>query len=324
MLPYREGRGGEPIRQQTLADDVTFSGIGLHTGARVKCRAFPAPADHGIVFLSGTSRIPARLESVVESTRCSALGDGQTQIATVEHLLAALTGLKIDNALIEVSGPELPALDGSALPFAEGLLTAGTREQDAPARVLTPRAPIWISEGDRHVVAIPADSLTVAAFVDYGRPLAGPQAFNFSFDAAPKPAAVVFADAGATVGPRWNLALPEISEPASALTASGTPLPFIEQLAPARTFCFEDWIAAIRAAGLGGGGSIENTLVLSDRGTSTPLRFTDELARHKTLDLLGDLTLIGARLNATVVAVKAGHALHLEAAHKLRGACDGH
>src|SRR4051794_23018086 len=174
MFPYREARGGELIRQQTLADDVTFSGIGLHTGARVRCWVFPAPAGHGIVFRSGTSRIPARLESVVESTRCSALGDGQTQIATVEHLLAALTGLRIDNALIEVSGPELPALDGSALPFAEGLLTAGTREQEAPARVLTPRAPIWIAEGDRYVVAIPADSLTVAAFVDYGRPLAGP------------------------------------------------------------------------------------------------------------------------------------------------------
>src|SRR5205823_6459882 len=136
MFPHRELGGGEMIRQQTLADDVTFSGIGLHTGARVACRVCAAPADHGLVFLSGTSRIPARLEFVVESTRCSALGDGRTQVATVEHLLAALAGLKVDNALIEVDGPELPALDGSALPFAEGLLTAGTREQDAPARIL--------------------------------------------------------------------------------------------------------------------------------------------------------------------------------------------
>lgn len=209
MYPFREPGSGEANRQQTLADDVSFSGIGLHTGARVRCRVFPAPTDHGIVFRSGRERIPARLEFVVDSTRCSALGHNGTHVATVEHLLAALSGLKVDNALIEVEGPEMPALDGSALPFAEGILTAGTCEQDAPARVLTPATPVWIFEGDRNVVAIPDDGLTVAAFVDYGRPLAGPQAFNFSFDRAPKPAAVVFADVGATIGPRWNLALPE-------------------------------------------------------------------------------------------------------------------
>src|SRR5438477_11802580 len=102
MFPFREAGSGEANRQQTLADDVTFSGIGLHTGARVKCRLFPAPPDHGLIFRAGEERIPARLEFVVESTRCSALGINGTYVATVEHLLAALSGLKVDNALIEV------------------------------------------------------------------------------------------------------------------------------------------------------------------------------------------------------------------------------
>src|SRR5262249_30154933 len=139
-------------RQQTLASEAAFAGVGLHTGARVRCRVRPAPADHGLVLSSRGVRIPVSIDSVVDSTRCSALGTRQVHVATVEHLLAALAGLRIDNALIEVEGPELPALDGSALPFAEGLLSAGICEQDAPARVIRLRETIGISEGDRHVV----------------------------------------------------------------------------------------------------------------------------------------------------------------------------
>jgi UDP-3-O-[3-hydroxymyristoyl] N-acetylglucosamine deacetylase len=260
----------------------------------------------------------------VDSTRCSALRVGDTQIATVEHLLAALAGLRIDNARIEVEGPEIPALDGSALPFAEGIMAAGIHEQSAPARVIRlPRAE-WISDGDRHVVAVPAEGLTVATAVDYGRPLAGPQIFAFSFDATPQPAAAVLALAGATMGPQWDFVMPEPVHGTATGCDWRSPLPFLQELAPARTFCFDDWIAPIRAAGLGRGGSIENTVLIDDHGTSTPLRFMDELARHKALDLLGDLALIGARLYAIVVAVKAGHALHLSAAGRIRRAADGY
>src|SRR5206468_9741472 len=153
MPVEREARRRVP-RQQTLASEVTFSGVGLHTGARVRCSVHPAPDDHGIVFWSSGVRIPASLESAVESTRCSALGVGSTQIATVEHLLAALSGLRIDNALIEVDGPELPALDGSALPFAEGILQAGITEQSSPARIIRLEKADYTQEGDRCVVAV--------------------------------------------------------------------------------------------------------------------------------------------------------------------------
>jgi UDP-3-O-[3-hydroxymyristoyl] N-acetylglucosamine deacetylase len=323
MTAFREGCEAGQSRQQTLASSVTFTGVGLHTGARVRCDVRPAPPDFGIVFYSRGIRIPVRIDSVVDSTRCSALGSEGAVIATVEHLLAALAGLRIDNAHVEVDGPELPALDGSALPYAEGLLQAGIAEQDRPARLIRLGSPLWISEGDRHVVAVPADGLTVAAAVDYRRPLAGPQVYSFSLDTAPKSAAAIFALAGATLGSEWDFTVPEPAEGIRGAAAGwGSPLPFLEELAPARTFCFEDWIAAIRAAGLGGGGSIENTLVLSDNGTSTPLRFSNELARHKALDLLGDMALLGGRLCATVVAVKSGHALHLAAAQRIRRSSD--
>jgi len=208
MPAERGARAGDP-RQQTLAQEVTFSGIGLHSGASVRCTVEPAPADHGLVFYSRGVRIPACLESAVDSTRCSALRVGDTQIATVEHLLAALAGLRIDNARILVEGPEIPALDGSALPFAEGLMAAGIHEQNARARVIRLPSAEWISDGDRHVVAVPAEGLTVATAVDYGRPLAGAQIFSFSFDATPKPAAAILALAGATMGSEWGFVMPE-------------------------------------------------------------------------------------------------------------------
>lgn len=323
MLSSGETRGTGAPRQQTLASEVTFSGVGLHTGAEVSCRVLPAPPNHGIVFTSQGVRIPASIDSVVESTRCSALSAHGVQIATVEHLLAALAGLRIDNVLIELEGPELPALDGSALPFAEGLMAAGIYEQGEPARLIRVKSPLWISEGDRHVVVMPADGLTVASAVDYQRPLAGPQIFSFSFDSAPRPAAAILAMVGATMGSQWDYHVPETALCGDGVSNWSSPLAFMQELAPARTFCFEDWIEAIRAAGLGGGGSIENTLVLSDTSTSTPLRFPDELARHKALDLLGDLALIGARLHAVVFAMKAGHALHLAAGERILRSANG-
>ncbi len=320
MSPAREATTTSLPRQQTLASPAFFSGVGLHTGAEVSCAVHPAPEDHGVVFFAGAARIPATLESVVPSTRCSALSANGTQIATVEHLLAALAGLRIDNARVEVEGPELPALDGSALPFAEGLMAAGVREQERAARIIKVMAPIWVKDGERLVIATPnpANGLTVTTAVDYGRPLAGPQIFTFSLDVAPTPAAAVLAHAAAAMGAEWDFHAEdplEITLPASDWSS---PLPFLRDLAPARTFCLEEWIRTIRSVGLGGGGSIENTVVISDASTSTPLRFPDELARHKALDLLGDLSLLGFRLHATVVAVKAGHALHMAAAELIR------
>jgi UDP-3-O-[3-hydroxymyristoyl] N-acetylglucosamine deacetylase len=305
-----------PPEQQTLRSDAVFEGIGLHTGRKARVVVRPAPADHGVVFVSGGHRIAAVAENVGDTTRCSGLVSDGATIFTVEHLLAALYALGVDNAEISIDGPELPAMDGSAYPFAEGILAAGIRQQGRPAREVSLRDIVWVSDKDRHVLAIPADRLTVIAAVDFSRPFAGAQTICYSLE-GPQQGSEALAQIGAASSTVAAL-LPPLRQPA---LEGGTPLNvFLEELAPARTFCFEDWIAPLQAAGLGTGGSLDNTLVLFDDHTSTPMRFPDELARHKTLDLLGDLALIGCRLRACVVAIKAGHALHVAAASKVRRA----
>lgn len=308
-----------PPQQQTLLSEAVFTGIGLHTGRPSRVTVCPAPADHGRVFVSEGRRIPALAEYIGETTRCSALVSGDTVIYTVEHLLAAMYALGIDNAEIHIEGPELPAMDGSALPFAEGLLAAGVRQQDARPHEVWLKNVVWAQDGERHVLAAPMDCFTAIGAVDFGRPFAGPQGFSYSTE-GPQRSMEALELVGAASGLVAAL-LPPLKQPA---LEGGTPLSFfLEQLAPARTFCFEDWIAPLRAAGLGAGGSLDNTLVLSDAGPSTPMRFVDELARHKTLDLLGDMALVGGRLHACVVAIKAGHSLHVQVAKQIRRMAHG-
>lgn len=305
-----------PPQQQTLAAEACFTGIGIHTGAFARVVVRPAPVDHGRVFVQRGCRIPALAEYVGDTRRCSSLVCEGAAVYTVEHLLAAMYALGIDNAEIHIDGPEPPALDGSALPFAEGLLAAGVVQQECPARVVHLDEPVWIRDGERQVLASPDDRLTVIAAVDFSRPYAGPQTFCFSLEGPQRSMEAVERVAVAAGGSTLRNLLPPLRQPA---LEGGTPLGvFLEELAPARTFCFHDWVAAIRADGLGGGGSLENTLVLYDDHTSTPLRFPDELARHKALDLLGDIALVGGRLRAHVVAIKAGHALHVAAASQIR------
>jgi UDP-3-O-[3-hydroxymyristoyl] N-acetylglucosamine deacetylase len=310
-----------PPQQQTLASEAVFTGVGIHSGIHSRVTVCPAPVDHGRVFVSQGRRIPALAEYVGDTRRCTSLVSGDAVIHTVEHLLAALYALGIDNAEIHIEGPEPPALDGSAQPFAEGLLGAGVRQQDRDARVVHLTEPVWIQDGERQVLASPDDRLTVIAAVDFSRPFAGPQTFCFSLE-GPQRSMEAVERIGVTAGAARSIRalLPPLRQPA---LEGGTPLSvFLDELAPARTFCFADWVEAIRAAGLGGGGSLDNTLVLFNDRTSTPLRFPDELARHKTLDLLGDLALVGGRLRAHVVAIKAGHSLHVAAASQIRRMAD--
>jgi len=303
-----------PPQQQTLAAEARFTGTGLHTGRPSTVVVAPAAPDSGLVFVSEGRRIAAVAENVRDTRRCSGLACGDTVIYTVEHLLAALYALGIDNAEIHVDGPELPALDGSAKPYADQLLSAGIRLQGRPPRRIDLREMVWVQDGERLVLALPFDRLTVAAAVDFGRPYAGRQSFCFTLE-GPQRSAEALELVGAASGMVASLFAP-LRQPA---LEGGTPLGvFLEELAPARTFCFEDWIDSLRSAGLGSGGTLDNTLVLSERGPSTPLRFPDELARHKALDLLGDLALVGGRLRALVVAFKAGHALHVAAATQIR------
>jgi len=319
MAPLLPGADLLPPQQQTLRAEAVFAGVGLHSGTRARVTVCPAPPDHGVVFLRGGQRIPALAEYVGDTTRCTSLTAGDAAVHTVEHLLAALYALGVDNAEIVLEGPEPPALDGSARPFADGLLAAGIRQQDRPPRELVLSETVWVQEGDRHVLAFPLDRLTLVASVDFGRPHAGPQSFCFSLE-GPQRSVEALALVGAASGAIAAL-LPPLRQPA---LEGGTPLNvFLEELAPARTFCFEDWIVGLRSRGLGAGGTRDNTLVLGDRGPVNPPRFPDELARHKALDLLGDLALVGGRLRAGVVAIKAGHTLHVAAAHRIRRTLHG-
>jgi UDP-3-O-acyl N-acetylglucosamine deacetylase len=274
--------------QRSLGGEFELSGVGLHTGrpARVRCR--PAPPESGVVFhrvdLGPGALIPARLDWIARDSeslrRRTTLGSRETgAISTCEHLLSAFSGLGVDNALVEIDAEELPFLDGSARLFVERILDAGVVEQDAPRRALTLHEPVVYDAGGVELTAVPSDRFGATVFVDYSRLGAGPpQAFQYL----------------------------EGDDYASLI-------------APARTFCFESEIEALREAGLIKGGSLDNAIVIGRDGclNGGGLRFRDELVRHKTLDLLGDLMLLGHRPLAHVTASRAGHASHLAFAQAL-------
>lgn len=277
-------------RQRTLEREVVLSGVGLHTGERGTLRIGPAAPGEGLVFVRQGRAVPALAENVAPSVRCTRLAADGAEVLTPEHVLAALHGLRVDNARLELDGPEVPILDGSALPFACAIREAGIVGQEMPAPLVRLPQPVWVADGERHVLAVPAEHLTLTVATAFGRACAGPALLHLEFP-------------------------PEDGDDAAAER-------FVRELAPARTFCFQDEVAAILAAGLGAGGSLENVVVLCDEGPSSPLRFEDEPIRHKALDLLGDLALLGGRLTAHVIAVKAGHALHTAAAEQIRRTAD--
>jgi UDP-3-O-[3-hydroxymyristoyl] N-acetylglucosamine deacetylase len=266
--------------QHTTASPVTLRGAGLHTGREVEMVLRPAASGAGIVFRrtdrSGGA-IPARLEQVTATASCVALG-GDGGVQTVEHLLSAARALGVDNLLVDLDGPEVPGMDGSALPFVRALRDAGLRRQEAPRTVLRVRTPVWAGGADTGwAVALPADRLSLTCVVTLRSPAAGDQAATFD-------------------------------------AAAGD---YEETIAPARTWGYERDAAALRARGLALGASLENTLAIGGTGFLNPPRFPNEPARHKVLDLLGDLALLGADLQAAVIAVRAGHTLHVALARAL-------
>lgn len=276
----------EPVAQRTLVREVAFSGPGLHTGVSVAMRVLPAPADTGIVFirtdLPHRPAIPATpchaIDSGVGMRRTTLTKDG-VEVHTVEHVMASLWSLGVDNAYIEISGPEVPGLDGSAAPFLRPLKAAGTVEQAAPKNVFAVREPVAVHEGEGAIVAFPAPALHVSYTLSYPHPVLKAQFASFSL-------------------------------------AHGQS--FEEAIAPARTFCLAEEAEALRAQGVGRGASLDNTLVVTREGVmNTALRFEDECARHKLLDLLGDLSLLGGQVQAQVIAVKSGHRLNIRLVHKL-------
>ncbi len=263
--------------QQTIRESCVLAGRGLHTGTPARIRCLPAPPGAGITFVLDDVEIPARLAMVVGTHRGVTLGHRGRVVRTVEHLLAAAGGLGIANLRIEVEGEELPALDGSARPIVDALLAAGLAGQDAPWNPIDLAEPVWVNRGDAAVMATPAPALRISYVVATGASAVGVQTID-------------------------------VEDPARA---------FAEQIAPARTWGFASEVEALRAEGLARGASEENTLGLGPAGYLWPARFGDEPVRHKVLDLLGDVALLGRPLRAHVMAIAAGHALHIDLARAI-------
>jgi UDP-3-O-[3-hydroxymyristoyl] N-acetylglucosamine deacetylase len=278
--------------QCTLQKAVSRSGVGLHTGLPINLTILPAPVNSGRVFvrvdLPDAPEIPAVVEAVCQTTLSTELATGTAQVRTVEHLLAALAGMGVDNARIELDGAEVPLLDGSAAEWVAAIAQVGTVSQSTPRRLTTISEPLWIRAGDAFVAALPADHLRFTYGID--------------FDLV-------------AIGNQWHSWSPR-EEP-------GTPdSTFAKAIAPARTFGLLHQINALREKGLIKGGSLENALVCSSEGwVNPPLRFANEPARHKLLDLIGDLSLLGTVPVAHFLAYKASHHLHVQLARSLKSSC---
>jgi UDP-3-O-[3-hydroxymyristoyl] N-acetylglucosamine deacetylase len=266
-------------KQQTIAEKVSCTGIGLHSGAPVQITLLPARVDTGIVIVrnhpSGLVEIPARAAAVASTRLATTLRHNGATVATVEHLLAALYGLGVDNARIVVEGPELPVMDGSAASFVYLIRSAGIFVQREQSHVLRFRKPVEVRDGNRWIRVEPARGFRVSYAIDFDHPAVRRQEFRVD---------------------RWD------------------PLEFEREIASARTFGFLSDVRALWDAGLAKGGSLENTVVLDDRRVINPngLRWPDEFVRHKVLDLYGDLALLGAPMRGHIRAERGGHSMHLK------------
>lgn len=270
-------------KQCTLAEAVSVEGVGMHTGRYARVTVKPAKAGAGVVFHVDGQRIPALAEYVVSTDRCTTLGSNGVQVMTVEHLLSALVGTGLDNAHIEVEGEEIPVLDGSALPWVEQFRRAGLHEQDAERRCVTLARSVSVVADDRGIWAMPHPGRLLIAAVHYDHPLAGTQVAWFDLD-------------------KVN---------------------YLQEIAPARTFGFWEEVESLLARGRALGGNVDNALVIFPDRYSTPPRFPDEVLKHKVLDLIGDMALVGAQVNALFVAVKPSHTLNTAFAFALRQTIQG-
>ncbi len=269
--------------QCTIAEEFNISGIGIHTGKKVQITLKPAPVDYGVKFkridLKNSKPIPARVEYVTGVLRGTTLENGEAKVQTVEHLLASLYGLGVDNLIVETNNSELPVGDGSSNIFIQGISKAGIRKQSGVKKYFKPEKPVAISAGNADIIAFPADQLILNSVIYYEDKVLGSQYREMVIN-------------------REN---------------------FIREIGPARTYCFEKEIEHIKEKGLGRGGNSNNTIIIGEEKIkNTQLRFKDEFVRHKLLDLLGDLYLLGCNLKARVIALRSGHDSNIQFTRKLR------
>lgn len=275
-------------RQQTLKKEAVLTGIGVHTGARTKMIFKPAPENTGIKFVrtdvEGCPEIPACASRVVDTARGTTLGIGDVRVHTVEHIMAALCGLGVDNLIIELDNIEPPVGDGSALPYVELINQVGIVEQNAQREELVIEEPVWVKKGDMLLMALPADHFSVSCTISYRHAVLDSQYAHVEI----------------------------------------TPENFTELISPSRTFCFYHEVETLIEKGLIKGGSLENAIVIGEDAilSKEELRFKDEFVRHKILDIVGDMFLLGKRLRANVIAVKSGHAINVEFARTIMKALE--
>lgn len=268
--------------QRTLKEELEITGVGIHTGTPVTMKIRPAPPEHGVIFVRTDVEDPpliaASYDNIRKMERRTALVVDRVEVQTVEHLLAAFFASRLDNAVVELSGPEVPAGDGSAKVFIEAIEQAGLVDQKVPKKTLVLDETVSVSDGESVLVAMPSEEerLSVSYTLDYA---AGDG----------KPLHVQHYEC-----------------------ADLTPEVFAAEVAPSRTFCLEREAEALRSAGLGQGANFQNTLVINEHGgvIENELRYPDEFARHKLLDLIGDFALLEADLKARVIASKTGHDLN--------------
>lgn len=272
-------------KQKTIQKEVSLKGIGIHTANKVTLTLKPADIDTGINFirpdLSSRPIIKASAEYLLSqsgSWRRTSIGKDGIEVHTVEHLMAALASKAIDNLYIELDNNEVPALDGSGLGFLEILNEAGVREQEKARQYYSLKEPIFVKESDSSIVAIPADDFRISYILSYNHPMLKVQFLEVSVNTEA----------------------------------------FRNELIPARTFCLEEEAAELRQQGLGRGANYDNTIVLGKTGViKNKLRYEDEFIRHKILDLVGDLYLLGQPLKAHIIALKSGHSLNLKLLRKI-------
>ncbi|MAL95959.1 MAG: UDP-3-O-[3-hydroxymyristoyl] N-acetylglucosamine deacetylase [Haliea sp.] len=266
------------IRQRTLRNAIQATGIGLHTGDKVYLNLCPAPVNTGIVFrrtdLDPVVEIPARAENVVETTLSTTLCANGEKVSTVEHLMAAMAGLGIDNAYVDVSASEVPIMDGSAGPFVFLIQSAGIEEQAVAKKFIRIKRPLVVEDGDKRASFLPFDGFKVSFTIDFDHP--------------------VFRD----------------RSPHAEVDFSTSS--FVKQVSRARTFGFMHEIEYLRSRGLARGGSVDNAIVVDEYRilNQDGLRYDDEFVRHKILDAIGDLYLMGYSLIGEFRAYKSGHALN--------------
>lgn len=273
------------IRQRTLKNAIRATGVGLHTGQKVYLTLLPAPIDSGIVFrrvdLDPVVEIEAKAENVGETTLSTTLVKGDVKVSTVEHLLSAMAGLGIDNAIVEVSAAEVPIMDGSAGPFVFLIQSAGIQEQAAAKKFIRIKKPLTVKDGDKTASFLPFDGFKVTFSIEFDHPVFAGRTHQTSVD------------------------------------FSSTS--FVKEVSRARTFGFMHEIEYLRSKGLAKGGSVDNAIVVDDYRilNEDGLRYEDEFVKHKVLDAIGDLYLLGNSLIGEFKAHKSGHGLNNKSLRQL-------